>query len=118
MPIIIAKTLSGRKRTGMSIREAIRRLTLGEMFQGAAELAAVLSLLVAAIIWLIIRFNPHPDVHVGVALYAYERGSTLQGTTKTTLSRMQDLVVNCTLWQFPPTLEKLASRSPICTHPC
>ena len=106
MPIIIAKTLSGRKRTGMSIREAIRRLTLGEMFQGAAELAAVLSLLVAAIIWLIIRFNPHPDVHVGVALYAYERGSTLEGTTKTTLSRMQDLVVNCTLWQFPPTLEK------------
>ena len=106
MPIIIFKTLSGRKRTGMSIREAIRRLTLGEMFQGAAELAAVLSLLVAAIIWLIIRFNPHPDVHVGVALYAYERGSTLQGTTKTTLSRMQDLVTNCTLWQFPPTLEK------------
>jgi hypothetical protein len=76
------------------------------MFQGAAELAAVLSLCVAVIIWLIIRFNPHPDVHVGVALYAYERGSILEGTTKTTLSRMQDLVANCTLWQFPPTLEK------------
>ena len=106
MPIIIFKTLSGRKRTGMSIREAIRCLTLGEMLQGAAELAAVLSLCVVAIIWLIIRFLPHPDVHVGVALYAYERGSTLQGTTKTTLSRMQNLVANCTLWQFPPTLGK------------
>ena len=106
MPSIIFKTLSGRKHPGKSIGEAIRRLTLGEMFQGAAELAAVLSLLVATIIWLIIRFNPHPDVHVGVALYAYERGSTLEGTTKTTLSRMQDLVVNCTLWQFPPTLGK------------
>lgn len=106
MPSIVFKTLSGRKHTGMSIREAIRCLTLGEMLQGAAELAAVLSLLIAAIIWLIIRFNPHPDVHVGVALYAYERGSTLEGTTKTALSRMQDLVVNCTLWQFPPTLQK------------
>jgi hypothetical protein len=105
MPIIIFKALSGRKRTGISAREAIRRLTLGEMFQGAAELAAVLSLCVALIIWLIIRLNPHPDVHVGVALYAYERGSVLEGTTKTTLSRMQDLVANCTLWQFPPTLE-------------
>ena len=72
----------------MSIREAIRRLTLGEMFQGAAELAAVLSLCVAAIIWLIIRFQPHSDVHVGVALYAYERGSTLEGTSKTSLSRI------------------------------
>ena len=88
------------------MREAIRCLTLGEMLQGVAELAAVLSLLVAAIIWLIIRFQPHPDVHVGVALYAYERGSTLEGTTKTTLSHMQDLVSNCTLWQFPPTLQK------------
>ena len=90
----------------MSIREAIRRLTLGEMLQGLAELAAVLSLLIAAIIWLITWSKPHPDVHVGVALYAYEHGSTLEGTTKTTLSRMQDLVANCTLWQFPPTLEK------------
>ena len=82
MPIIIFKTLSGRKRTGMSIREAVRRLTLGEMFQGAAELVAVLSLCVAAIIWLIIRFQPHPNVHVGVALYAYERGSTQEGDRK------------------------------------
>ena len=106
MPAIIFKTLSGRKHSGMSIREAIRCLTLGEMLQGVAELAAVLSLLVAAIIWLITWSKPHPDVHVGVALYAYEHGSTLEGTTKTTLSRMQDLVANCTLWQFPPTLEK------------
>ena len=106
MPIIIFKTVSGRKRNGMSIPEAIRRLTLGEMLQGAAELVAMFSLLVAAIIWLIIRIQAHPDIHVGVALYAYEHGSTLEGTTKTTLSRMQDLVANCTLWQFPPTLGK------------
>lgn len=103
MPSIIFKTLSDRKHSGQSIRQAIRYLTLGEMFQGAAELAAILSLLFAAILWLIIRFNPHPDVQVSVALYAYERGSTLEGTTKTSLSRMQDLVANCTLWQFPPT---------------
>ena len=106
MPTVIFKTLSGRKRTGMSLREAIRCLTLGEMLQGAAELAAVLSVLVAVIIWLIIRFKPHPDIHVGVALYAYERGSTLEGTTKTTLSHMQNLVSNCTLWRFPPTPQK------------
>ena len=31
MPIVIFKTLSGRKRTGMSIREAIRCLTLFEV---------------------------------------------------------------------------------------
>ena len=112
MPTVIFKTLSGRKRTGMNIREAIRCLTLGEMLQGVAELAAVLSLLVAAIIWLIIRFKPLPDIHVGVALYAYERGSTLEGTTKTTLSHMQDLVSNCTLWQFPPTLLKNRVKVP------
>ena len=112
MPTIIFKTLSGRKRAGMSILEAIRCLTLGEMLQGAAELVAVLSLLVAAIVWLIIRFQPHPDVHVGVALYAYERGFTLEGTTKTTLSRMQDLVANCTLWQFPPAQQKDGVKIP------
>ena len=106
MPSIIVKTLSGRKRIGMNMREAVRCLTLGEMFQGAAELAAVLSLLVAAIIWLIIRFQPQPEVHVGVAMYAYDRGSTVEGTTKTTLSRMQDLVANCTLWQVPSTLQQ------------
>jgi hypothetical protein len=74
------------------------------MFQGAAELVALLSLFVAIIIWLMTRFQPHPDVRVGVALYSYERGYTVQGTTKTTLSKMQDLVSNCTLWRYPPTL--------------
>jgi hypothetical protein len=106
MPAVIFKTLSRRKRGGISVREAIRRLTLGEMFQGAAELVAMLSLFIAAVVWLIIRFKPHPDIHVGVALYAYERGFTVEGTTKTTLSQMQDLVSNCTLWQFPSTLRK------------
>ncbi len=48
MPTVILKTLSGRARTGMSLWGAIRCLTLGEMLQGSAELAAVLSLLVAA----------------------------------------------------------------------
>jgi len=105
MPAVIFKTLSSRKRGGMTIAEAIRRLTLGEMFQGAAELVALLSLFVAIIIWLMVRFQPHPDVHIGVALYSYERGFTVEGTTKTTLSQMQDLVSNCTLWHFPPTLQ-------------
>jgi hypothetical protein len=106
MPAVIFKTLSSRKRSGISVREAIRRLTLGEMFQGAAELVAILSLFVAIMTWIIIRLQPHPDIHVGVALYAYERGFTQEGTSKTTLSQMQDLVSNCTLWQFPPTLQK------------
>jgi hypothetical protein len=30
----------------------------------------------------------------------------VEGATKTTLSRMQDLVSNCTIWQFSPTLQK------------
>jgi hypothetical protein len=105
MPAVLLKTLSSRKRGGLSVREAIRRLTLGEMFQGAAELVALLSLFVAIIIWLMVRFQPHPDVHIGVALYSYERGFTVEETTKTTLSQMQDLVSNCTLWRFPPTLQ-------------
>jgi len=106
MPAVIFKTLSRRKRNGRSVREAIRRLTLGEMFQGAAEVVALLSLFVALLIWIVIRFQPHPDVQVGIALYAYERGVTVEGTTKTTLSQMQDLVSNCTLWQFPPMSQK------------
>ncbi len=101
MPAIIFKTLSSRKRGGMSIREAIRHLTLGEMFQGAAELAAVLTLLVVAIILAITRLNPNPDIHIGIALYTFERGFTLEGNTKATLTRTQDLVSNCTLWRFP-----------------
>jgi hypothetical protein len=101
----MSKILSGRRHTGISIREAIRCLTLGEMFQGTAELAAILSLFVAAIIWLITWLRPHPDIHVGVAMYTSERGFTLEGTTKTTLSRVQDLVANCTLWQFPATMQ-------------
>jgi hypothetical protein len=111
MPAVIFKTLSSRKRGGMTIGEAIRRLTLGEMFQGAAELVALLSLFVAIIIWLMVRFQPHPDVHIGVALYSYERGFTVEGTTKTTLSQMQDLVSNCTLWQFPPTLQNNRAKT-------
>jgi hypothetical protein len=104
MPAILLKTLSGRKRNGMSIREAIRCLTLGEMLQGAAELAAVVIFLVATIIWVITWAKPHPDIHVGVAMYTSERGFTVEGTTKVTLTRTEDLVSNCTLWRFPPTL--------------
>ena len=106
MPTVIFKTLSGRARTGMSLWGAIRCLTLGEMLQGSAELAAVLSLLVAATIWFITWFKPNPGVHVSAALYTYERGFMLEGTTKTTLSHMQNLLSNCTLWRFPPSLPK------------
>ena len=111
MATVIFKTLSSRKRGGLSVGEAIRRLTLGEMFQGAAELVALLSLFVAIIIWLMVRFQPHPDVQIGVALYSYERGFTVEGTTKTTLSQMQDLVSNCTLWRFPPTLQNNGAKT-------
>ena len=110
MPAILFKTLSGRKRDGMSIREAIHSLTLGEMLQGAAELAAVVTFLVATIIWVITWAKPHPDIHVGVAMYTSERGFTLEGTTKVTLTRTQDLVSNCTLWRFPPTLHKSPAK--------
>lgn len=111
MPAVIFKTLSSRKRGSLSVREAIRGLTLGEMFQGAAELVALLTLFVAIIIWLMVRFQPHPDVQIGVALYSYERGFTVEGTTKTTLSEMQDLVSNCTLWRFPPTLQNNRAKT-------
>ena len=106
MPIVICKTLSGRARSGMSLWGAIRCLTLGEMLQGSAELAAVLSLLVAATIWFITWFKPNPGVHISAAVYTYERGFMLEGTTKTTLSHMQNLLSNCTLWRFPPILTK------------
>jgi hypothetical protein len=106
MPAILFKTLSGRKRGGMSIREAIRNLTLGEMLQGAAEVAAVLIFLVVTIIWLVTRLKPHPDIHVAISMYTSERGFTLEGTTKATLTRTQDLISNCTLWRFPPTQQK------------
>jgi len=76
------------------------------MLQGSAELAAVLSLLVVAIIWFITWFKPNPDVHVSAALYTYERGFILEGTTKTTLSHMRNLLSNCTLWRFPPMVPK------------
>jgi hypothetical protein len=106
MPTVIFKTLSGRGRSGMSLWGAIRCLTLGEMLQGSAELAAVVSLLVAATIWFITWVKPNPGVHVSAALYTYERGFMLEGTTKTTLFHMQNLLSNCTLWRFPPSLQK------------
>ena len=110
MPTIILKTLSGRARSGMSLWGAIRCLTLGEMLQGSAELAAVLSLLVAATIWFITWFKPNPGVHVSAAVYTYERGFILEGTTKTTYSHMQNLLSNCTLWRFPPSLPKTSIK--------
>lgn len=106
MPTVIFNTLSGRARTGKSLWGAIRCLTLGEMLQGSAELAAVLSLLIAAVIWFITWFKPNSVVHVSAALYTYERGFILEGTTKTTYSHMQNLLSNCTLWRFPPVLPK------------
>ena len=105
MPTVIFKTLSSRMRTRMSLWDAIRCLTLGEMLQGSAELAAVISLLVAAVIWFITWFTPNPGVHVSAALYTYERGFILEGN-KTTLSHMQNLLSNRTLWRFPPMLQK------------
>lgn len=110
MPTVIFKALSGRARSGMSLWGAIRGLTLGEMLQGSAELAAVVSLLVAATIWLITWVKPNPGVHVSAAVYTYERGFMLQGTTKTTLSHMQNLLSNCTLWRFPPSLPKTSVK--------
>ena len=110
MPTVILKTLSGRARTGMSLWGAIRCLTLGEMLQGSAELAAVLSLLVAATIWFITWFKPNPGVHVSAAVYTYERGFMLEGTTKTTLSHMRNLFSNCTLWRFPRALPKTSIK--------
>jgi hypothetical protein len=106
MPTVIFKTLSGRGRSGMSLWGAIRCLTLGEMLQGSAELAAVVILLVAATIWFITWVKPNPGVHVSAALYTYERGFMLEGTTKTTLFHIQNLLSNCTLWRFPPSLQK------------
>src|SRR4029078_7548621 len=44
------------------------------------------------------------------AMYTSERGFTVEGTTKATLTRAQDLVSNCTLWRFPPTLRKSPSK--------
>jgi hypothetical protein len=90
----------------MNLWGAIRCLTLGEMLQGSAELAAVVSLLVAATIWFITWVTPNPGVHISAAVYTYERGFMLEGTTKTTYSRMQNLISNCTLWRFPPVLPK------------
>ncbi|MEP6891927.1 MAG: hypothetical protein ABI955_14635 [Nitrospirota bacterium] len=110
MPTVIFKTLSGRARSGMSLWGAIRGLTLGEMLQGSAELAALLSLLVAATIWFITWFKPNPGVHVSAAVYTYERGFMLEGTTKTTLSHMQNLLSNCTLWRFPLVLPKTSIK--------
>lgn len=106
MPTVIVKILSGRARTGRSLWDAIRCLTLGEMLQGSAELAAVFSLLVVAIIWFITWFTPNPDVRISAALYTYERGVILEGTTKTTLSHMRNLLSNCTVWRFPPMTPK------------
>jgi len=80
------------------------------MLQGAAEVAAVLILFVATITWLITWLKPNPDIHVGVAMYTSERGFTVEGTTKATLTRAQDLVSNCTLWRFPPTPHKSPVR--------
>jgi hypothetical protein len=76
------------------------------MFQGSAELAAVVSLLVAATIWSITWFKPNPVIHISAAVYTYEHGFMLEGTTKTTLFQMQNLLSNCTLWRFPPELPK------------
>lgn len=110
MPIVIVKILLGRARPGISLWGAIRCLTLGEMLQGSAELAALLSLLVAATIWFITWFKPNSVVHVNAAVYTYERGFILEGTTKTTYSHMQNLLSNCTLWRFPRALPKTSIK--------
>ena len=110
MPTVIFKTLSGRGRSGKSLWGAIRCLTLGEMLQGSAELAAVVSLLVAATIWFITWVKPNPGVNVSAALYTYESGFMLEGRTKTTLFHMQNLLSNCTLWRFPLVLPKTSIK--------
>jgi hypothetical protein len=106
MPTVIFKTLSSRTRTGMSLWDAIRCLMLGEMLQFSAELAAVISLLVAAVIWFITWFTPNPGVNVSAALYTYERGFILERTSKATLSHLRNLLSNCAIWRFPPMLQK------------
>jgi hypothetical protein len=44
---------------------------------------------------------PKPDIQIGVAFYAYERGWTVEGKTMQTLAELRNLPSNCYLWQIP-----------------
>ena len=46
--------------------------------------------------------TPKPEVHIGVAFYAYERGWTLEGKKMQTFSELRNLSSNCYFWQVPP----------------
>lgn len=46
--------------------------------------------------------TPKPEVHIGVAFYAYERGWTIEGKMMQTFSELRNLPSNCYFWQIPP----------------
>ena len=98
MPTIIFKTLPGRKHAGLSVWDAIKSLTFKEMLQGLAELATIGTAIGGGIYWLTPLLQQKPNVQIGIAFYAYERGFTLDGKTKQTLFQMRNLVSNCNLW--------------------
>ena len=47
--------------------------------------------------------KPKPDVHVGVAFYAHERGFILNGNVQASFSELRNLPSNCSLWRFSGT---------------
>jgi hypothetical protein len=47
--------------------------------------------------------TPKPDVHVGVAFYAHERGFILNGNVQASFSELRNLPSNCSLWRFAGT---------------
>jgi hypothetical protein len=50
-------------------------------------------------------FTPTPEIHLGAAFYAYERGVLQEGKITQTIFGMRNLVSNCSLWrsvEMPP----------------
>jgi hypothetical protein len=50
-------------------------------------------------------FTPKPEIHLGAAFYAYERGVLQEGNIKKTIFGMRNLISNCSLWrsvEMPP----------------
>jgi hypothetical protein len=56
-------------------------------------------------------FKPTP-IHVGVALYTYERAFSLDGTTKTYFYEKRNLVSDCSLRKIEQTMPKGRAKTP------
>lgn len=100
------RQMSQDEKAAANIKSSSPRDSLLKKIPVYALVVAILGLLVTVAVnitpYVMRMLTPIPEVRIGVALYAYERGWTIEGKKMQSFSELRNLPSNCYFWQVPP----------------